>query len=132
MRGDSLNRGTYMIVLSLPERIVLEKSGSILDPGFYVYVGSAWNSLTGRLKRHLTRPKRVHWHVDELTNSADVVMVLAFPGKRIEEELSRFMAKRFESVPGFGATDLRVDSNLFKVDRDVFFSTVPDILRAFL
>jgi Uri superfamily endonuclease len=42
--------------------------------GRYVYTGSARRGLDARVRRHLSRAKRLHWHIDYL---------LARPGVRI-------------------------------------------------
>lgn len=74
--------------------------------GRYVYTGSAKRNLEARVRRHLSRDKRLHWHIDYL---------LAAPGVGVAE-VRRFttaecaLNRRTEGtlpVPGFGASDCR-------------------------
>ena len=112
-----MNGGTYLLVLKLEDEIEIRRPRrEVLKPGFYIYVGSAMNSLTGRLKRHLTRKKKVHWHIDQLTEVADPIFFMAFVGKKIERDLSIFLSRRLEVIKGFGSSDLDVEGNLFHLE----------------
>ena len=111
-----MNRGTYLILIRLSHPVrVSRPRETVLEKGVYAYVGSAMNSLTSRIKRHLTKGKKVHWHIDQLTEEGDVILFLGIIGGRLEEELSRFLAERFEVVEDFGSSDLRVKGNLFRI-----------------
>ena len=123
--GRKVNKGSYVVVFRVEKPLkILRPSESTLKPGLYAYVGSAMNSLTGRVKRHLEGPKKVHWHVDQLSISSEVELVLMFPGKQLEKELSRFFSKHFEVVKGFGNSDIGGEGNLF------LLPTLPDLLEA--
>ena len=62
-------KGTYCLIIQLKKdsRIEIGKLGLLnFDKGYYVYVGSALNSLEARLERHLKTEKKLFWHVDYL------------------------------------------------------------------
>ena len=63
-------------MLSRDITIQIGKLGSFdFGEGFYVYVGSALNSLESRLKRHLRDDKKLFWHVDYLLADLNVDLV---------------------------------------------------------
>lgn len=63
-------KGCYCLIIKLNQnsRIKIGKKLGFIqfEKGYYVYVGSAMNSLESRLKRHLSNDKKLHWHVDYL------------------------------------------------------------------
>ena len=70
-------KGTYCLIIHLSKDTTIEvgKRGSInFSKGYYVYVGSALNSLESRLKRHLSHNKKLFWHVDYLLESSNAVI----------------------------------------------------------
>ena len=116
LRGEpaSVNTGTYLIVMKIDKDIEITRpKRMILKKGYYAYVGSAMNSLIGRLKRHLIKGKKIHWHIDQLTERGEVVLIIAFVGRKIEEEFSESLSKRFVVVERFDSSDLKVKGNLF-------------------
>jgi len=120
--------GTYALVLlstkSAPVRI--GKLGSLqLQPGFYVYVGSAHGSggLKSRVGHHLKATARPHWHIDYLRAHTQPEEVwYAIDRNRWECRWTDCLSQlRGASVPlkGFGSSDCHCGSHLF------FFSTRP-------
>lgn len=102
-------------------------------PGLYAYIGSAMNNIEKRILRHLRKNKRKHWHIDYLTEVGEVICAVMFPSEnRIEETISKMFSKRFELIPGFGATDLDVDTNLFFVNKIEEFFELVDFLSFML
>ncbi len=90
-----------------------------LRGGYYVYVGSAMNSLEKRVKRHFSKEKRLHWHVDFLLKEAELLRAYLIPSEeRLEEKLSLEVAKYGEPVEGFGASDIKVSTNLYRFDEE--------------
>ena len=109
-----MNKGSYILILKLRKELKVRKPKELtLKPGYYVYIGSAMNSLTGRIKRHLLKEKKIHWHIDQLTTQAKVIGVYAFVGVKIEEKLSKFFETHLEGIKGFGNSDLKTTANLF-------------------
>jgi sugar fermentation stimulation protein A len=105
------NRGSYMVLLRLPEKSVIE-TGALgplsLDSGWYVYAGSAQKNLSRRLARHLRKIKKAkHWHVDYLVPRTDRLAGLPIASYRnLECSLAGDLKKiGGRGVPGFGASD---------------------------
>lgn len=95
--------------------------------GYYVYIGSAMNSLVARINRHLSNDKKMHWHVDYLLNNEnseirDVLFNIS--DERIECDLANIIAKAGEGIPKFGCSDCNCNSHLiyFKRKRDALNS----------
>jgi Uri superfamily endonuclease len=121
--------GCYSLIINLKQKkkIRVGKLGVALFPkGTYVYTGSAMNGLGARLRRHMSRKKKLHWHIDYL---------LALPEARIEKILCYPPApdqecrqnQRIAALPGalvilknFGASDCKssCSSHLFFFSKD--------------
>jgi Uri superfamily endonuclease len=118
----STGPGTYGLVYYRPRDGLKEvgKLGRFTFPaGFYLYVGSALGpgGLAGRLRRHLSQDKRVHWHVDYLGEQAQAVEIWLTQG---EERLEHVWAASAGQLPGasapvagFGASDCRCPAHLY-------------------
>jgi Uri superfamily endonuclease len=113
--------GTYATVLRFSKRLesVVGKLGVLaVQPGFYVYVGSALGpgGLAARVGRHCRRETTLRWHIDYLRAGAQIEEVWYATGKNHQEcrwatALSRLPGA---SVPmaGFGASDCGCPSHL--------------------
>lgn len=119
-------RGRYILLLGLSTttRICL-RSGTAFDleAGTYGYVGSAAGpgGLAARVGRYLRPSSRLHWHIDHLLPIAEVLEVIFF-NLQVEEcaladRLSR--QREVEPVRGFGCSDCRCLSHLFRLPRDL-------------
>jgi Uri superfamily endonuclease len=100
---------SYQLVIdvSAAVRITVGRLGSFEFPaGRYIYTGSARGGVEARVRRHLRRDKRLHWHVDFL---------LAAPGVRVVDTRRSTAAECILNqrtagcivAPGFGASDCR-------------------------
>jgi Uri superfamily endonuclease len=112
--------GTYALIMSLPDSLVLQvgKLGSIeLQPGFYIYVGSALGGggLGARLTRHLKLQKKCHWHIDYLTSCTPVkeIWYAVHPGQLECGWAKRLSGLSTSVIQSFGASDCRCDAHLF-------------------
>lgn len=116
--------GAYALVIDVSEgfRLPIARLGKpVIAPGRYVYVGSARGpgGIRARLKRHLARDKKRHWHVDHLTTRFGAFSLTCYPGEaecRVVAELRRRVSV---SVPitGFGSSDCRTcPSHLLRID----------------
>lgn len=125
--------GTYALVLAChrtgPVRI--GRLGTFqLQPGFYVYVGSAFGAggLAARLRHHLQIAAHPHWHIDYLRPVCDMVEVRFTCDTTRREHLgAKIMARLPGSgvpMPGFGSSDCDCVAHLFS------FARLPPI-RAF-
>lgn len=112
-------KAVYLLFLQLEERKTIEIGalGNIeFEPGTYVYVGSAMNSVEKRLERHFSETKNKHWHIDYFTEEAKPFDYLMIPETSEYEE---FLAEKLENyckpVPGFGSSDSSQNSHLFRI-----------------
>lgn len=112
-------KGTYCLIIHLNQesKIKVGKLGFInFKNGYYVYVGSALNSLESRIRRHLSNDKKLHWHVDYLlkNENAEVVdVVIVISNDRWECIIASEISKNGEGVPKFGCSDCKCQSHLF-------------------
>lgn len=116
-------KGSYLLVIHLERdtNIRTKAREFRLKKGYYIYVGSAMNSLEKRVARHFRENKRLHWHIDFLLQKAQLLSAYLIPsGERIEETLSQIVGEVFQGVEGFGASDISVKTNLY------YSSTPPD------
>jgi Uri superfamily endonuclease len=115
-------RGIYVLLLKLkkPAAVKVGKIGIIdFKKGYYAYAGSALNCIEARIKRHLRKQKKIHWHIDYLLQepAAKVERVYALETKEhLECSAAQALASAFNSIPHFGATDCKCPSHLFDVD----------------
>ncbi len=105
--------GAYALLLALPRAVAAPErlGGAALDPGLYVYAGSARGpgGIRARVARHARRGKPRHWHVDRLTEVGRITAAVAIPDGRecaVVETLRTRPGVGFP-VPGFGASDCR-------------------------
>jgi Uri superfamily endonuclease len=116
-------KGSYCLIFEVKSDLNVEvRNGRAfqLKRGIYVYCGSAFGSggLRRRVLRHMKRNKKRHWHIDFLTTreETDFLGVWIFEGKRFECKLAKEVSAVGEAVLGFGSTDCKCDSHLFKVE----------------
>ena len=125
-------KGTYCLIISMKKSEKLD-IGHLHNmhkyrKGYYVYIGSAMNSLVPRLNRHLSDEKKMHWHIDYLLKSPDCHIrdiLFNISEERIECALAESISKDGEEIPGFGCSDCSCSSHLiyFKRKRDALAST---------
>lgn len=104
--------GAYLIELFLKEPVAVDygRNGQItLDPAWYFYVGSAYGpgGLASRIGRHFRKRKKIHWHIDQLTNRA--LQIYALPvdnGSECDLVVKLSSLREFDHpLPGFGSSD---------------------------
>ena len=125
-------KGTYCLIISMKKSEKLD-IGHLHNmhkyrKGYYVYIGSAMNSLVPRLNRHLSDEKKMHWHIDYLLKSPDCHIrdiLFNISEERIECALAESISKDGEEITGFGCSDCSCSSHLiyFKRKRDALAST---------
>lgn len=124
-------KGTYCLIISLKKSEKLNIGHLHEDykfkKGYYVYIGSAMNSLIARINRHLSDEKKMHWHIDYLLKSEnsqirDVLFNIS--DERIECDLATEIAEDGEGIPKFGCSDCNCNSHLiyFKRKKDAINS----------
>jgi Uri superfamily endonuclease len=115
-------RGVYTIVVLLVEdkAISVGSLGPLkMKRGLYTYTGSGLGqsalSLRGRVSRHLSKRKKLRWHIDYLTSSSSS-MVVGVVASRAEKRFECSVASAINSiakpVEGFGCSDCRCRSHL--------------------
>jgi Uri superfamily endonuclease len=134
VEANSAARGSYVLLMSLPEEcnITVGRLGAIrFACGYYAYVGSALGGFSSRLSRHLRTGKKPHWHIDYLLEKAalDAIITGESP-ERTECTIALALAGRFDSVPGFGASDCRCGSHLFYGTDDMMTAAVSALKTA--
>jgi len=115
-----LSKGTYALVLECKEnkKIKVGKLGSLnFEKGYYVYVGSAMNSLEKRIERHKRKEKKKHWHIDYLTTNKSFKIIDVFL-KISDEKEECEVAEKVKAlcnnfVKNFGSSDCNCESHLF-------------------
>jgi Uri superfamily endonuclease len=121
--------GSYALwlVAAQRRRLTIGSLGALaVQPGFYVYTGSAHGpgGLRARLRHHLGRTHRLHWHVDYLRRATQPVEIWCSDDNAVSEHAwsALFAATAGASSPlrGFGASDCDCPSHLFH------FSRMPD------
>lgn len=118
--------GTYVLVLRCTgrKRIRVGKWGQLeTNPGYYLYVGSAFGpgGVRARVSRHRRRKKAKRWHIDYLRAHAGLQEVWYTHGsERLEHKWARALeqAQATALVEGFGCSDCRCGSHLFYVARE--------------
>lgn len=95
--------------------------------GYYVYIGSAMNSLVARINRHLSDDKKMHWHIDYLLKSPNSEIrdiLFNISDKNIECYLANEIAKDGDEIAKFGCSDCNCNSHLiyFKRKKDALES----------
>ncbi|HEW92369.1 MAG TPA: DUF123 domain-containing protein [Thermotogaceae bacterium] len=129
-----MNKGSYLLIMNLPEEVNLKygKRSKSFEAGYYIYIGSAMNSLTGRINHHLSSEKKGRWHIDTFLKFSTIEYIVMIPcAERLEEKLSVSLEeeKDLEVVEGFGASDIKSKGNLFFIKNERFFSKIFKVLK---
>ena len=94
-----------MISVTLRGKIVY------LEPGYYLYAGSAFGvgGLSSRLHRHIRKIKKKHWHIDQVTMSQNSavegigISINTHSECEIASKLSKM--ESLKPIDGFGNSD---------------------------
>ena len=115
-------KGIYVLIIQI-NKTIRPKIGALgeltFPAGLYAYVGSAQNNLELRVKRHKRKEKRLFWHIDYLLNNeaAKVIGVYYRQGGKAEEcQVASLLAQNGKSITGFGCSDCRCRSHLFRAE----------------
>ena len=113
--------GTYCVQLHCPQQVEIQvgKLGNFcFDPGYYLYIGSAFGpgGVHARLRHHCGLSAKPHWHIDYLRQHADIENTWYVADQRSEHR----WAQCLENVEGlhvpvkaFGSSDCGCQSHLF-------------------
>jgi len=118
--------GTYALIMELAKfaEITVGKLGTFqFEPGFYIYVGSAFGpgGLKARVGRHLKADKKLKWHIDYLREYMEIIDVKFANTARNEE--CNWVANLAEKggqfpVKGLGSSDCKCFSHLIYFDEN--------------
>jgi Uri superfamily endonuclease len=118
------HKGSYLLLLELPkpQTLTVGALGALdFTPGLFAYAGSARGpgGLAARLRHHLRRCRRCHWHIDYLRMKAPVVAIwtgrATANGCLSECQLADRLGRRLPfclPFKGFGSSDCTCDSHL--------------------
>jgi len=122
----------YCLCISVEEQTQI-KVGALgeltFQRGKYVYIGSALNRIRPRVLRHINnslgKGNVTHWHIDYLLREPKVsvrTVYLKYTEDKEECKLAESGSQHGEPIPGFGCSDCRCVSHLFKVQHYSFLS----------
>ena len=137
LRQEIKDRGSYLLVLEIEKekRIEIGRLGKVVfQKGYYIYVGSAMNSLRARIKRHRQKRKKKHWHIDYLTQESDGVLSIPIrSSQRHECEIAEALSSIMKSgPPGFGSSDCHCLTHLFRSEKNPLqIEAFHDVLQRF-
>ena len=119
-----VSTGTYALVLEAHshEVIVIGRLGEMtVVPGYYIYVGSAFGSggLKARLSHHCRISSKPHWHMDYLRKVCNIRKIWFTGDDEAREScwvaIFSGMSGVMQPLSGFGATDSKHETHLFRV-----------------
>ena len=113
-------KGVYTLIIRLEDDLEIHV-GSLgmvsLRAGYHLYTGSALGrgalGLRGRVMRHISRLKRLFWHIDYLLNEPGArveALIVAESMRKRECEVNKALMSELGAVPsapGFGSSDCR-------------------------
>lgn len=128
MKSDS---GTYAVVFRNDKeaRVRVGRRGYlIIQPGYYIYVGSAFGpgGVSARVARHFREEKTKHWHIDYIREFVTPLLAwCSYDDVHLEHVWAESMMsmKNVSVVKGFGCSDCKCESHLF------YTKTMPELSR---
>jgi len=122
-------KGTYCLIThkKISSKVKIGVLGEIpFKKGYYVYVGSAMNSLKPRIKRHLSKKKKIHWHIDYFLTNKNVAIeeiIFNIGEKKIECKIAKLISNSGEEILNFGCSDCTCNSHL------IYFKSFKNCLK---
>jgi len=124
-------RGTYILLIEIKNKKTIEigRLGLIsFERGFYAYVGSALNNLEKRIKRHITKKKKIYWHIDYLLQIGNVINVFYLDNNKKEEcNIAKKLENILFAVTGFGCSDCKCETHLFYGANKDIYKAITDL-----
>ena len=109
-------KGCYCLIIEVDKNQYLKIGKKLkidFKKGYYVYVGSAMNNLESRVKRHLSKTNKLHWHVDYLLKNNEIIEVIYNLDEKVECDISQKLAKNNTFIKDFGCSDCDCESHLY-------------------
>ncbi len=119
LKLSRIQKGTYILVIHL-KQIQRISAGKLplmdFEPGLYFYVGKAKKGLRARLNRHLSKGKKLFWHIDYFLQKVDIKEVWIKPDFFRECQVARQIKKTLKYSlwlrERFGSSDCLCPSHL--------------------
>lgn len=131
-------KGAYCLIIELKKdsSIKIGALGNIkFKKGLYCYVGSALNNLEKRIQRHLSKKKKLHWHIDYFLMNKNTSIKKVFykqSNKKEECKIVKFMLKNsISSITKFGCFDCNCKGHLFMIE-NITTHKMANCLKLFL
>ena len=130
-------KGIYVLIIHVAKDVNVNTGalGRIaFKKGLYAYVGSAQTNLEQRIKRHVRSEKRLFWHIDYLlaNEASKITQVLYKKANKTEEcKTAKIIGERGKPIAGFGCSDCRCKSHLFRIDDYKFLLNSMQVLSVF-
>ncbi len=113
--------GTYILLLHNQAQIKVQVGRLreiVFEPGYYLYVGSAFGpgGVRARVLRHCRRHKPLHWHIDYLSAvTTPLGAWYCHAATPLEHDWAGALQKMdgFLPILGFGCSDCKCASHLF-------------------
>lgn len=100
---------SYQLIISLSQNINIQigKLGLFsFQKGTYVYAGSAKRNMDARIKRHLSKDKNLHWHIDYLLANEHAKIIKVIKSELSECDLNGHVKGKI-IAKGFGSSDCK-------------------------
>ena len=114
---------TYILWIAVNKdiKICVGSLGKIhFKRGYYLYVGSAKRGIKARIKRHLSKNKKIFWHIDYLFSSNKVkIKNIWISVEKQECRIAKGLRQKgYDFVDKFGSSDCQCKSHLFFINKD--------------
>lgn len=116
---EGADSGLYQMIYYLPLAKVI-KIGRLgeqyFTSGYYIYTGQARRGLQARIRRHISRKKKLHWHIDYLSQHAICIAHRAYLYAEGQECALQALTAKLDGAQinhtGFGSSDCHCTSHL--------------------
>ena len=106
---SKLSMQSYQLFISVNINLKIQvgKLGMFNFPkGTYIYTGSAMKNIDARIKRHLSKYKKSHWHIDYLLRNNQTNITKVIKSELNECDLNSDIKGKIIAI-GFGSSDCR-------------------------
>ncbi len=100
---------SYQLQIYLKKNIKLQvgKLGFFQFPkGHYIYTGSARKNMESRIKRHISKEKNLHWHIDHFLKNKFTIITKVYKSHLKECNLNN-KVEGIIVAKGFGNSDCK-------------------------
>lgn len=116
-------KGIYILDIRISRTITMNV-GAVGERRFlrgrYLYIGSAQKNMEQRIRRHCSRDKKKHWHIDYVllnpSASIDSVWLKEDAGKEQECKVASELRSIGTAVSGFGCSDCSCPSHFIRIE----------------